>query len=210
MAFALQEKSAPVQIVACLVVAGAIVAAGLYVPFSPINQLRLDLETARAEKVALEAEVTPLRVQKAQHSRLQADMKALEAQLENLRKIVPEEKEVDGFVREVHQMAVAARVEIRKMKSLPVNTREFHSEMPFEVTCDGPYYAVLDFFGKMGSLSRIINVSDLEFVTPAKEKSRKYPLAPGTTMTGKFMATTFYTKSEEPPPSKGKGAPAKR
>ncbi len=210
MAFALQEKSAPVQLAVCLVVAGAIVAAGLYAPFSPVATLRNDLAAARAERQSLDNEVNQMKAHEVTYNKLVADMKALEAQLENVRRVVPEEKEVDSFVREVHLQAVASRVEIRKMTAKPVNTREFHSEMPFEVVCDGPYYAVMDFFGKMGNLSRIINVGDLEFITPMKEKSRKYPLGPGTTVTGKFLATTFFTKSEGPPPEKGKGAPAKR
>ena len=67
-------------------------------------------------------------------------------------------------------------------------------EMPFEVQADGPYFNVLDFFGRLSRLSRIINVGDLEFADPDKAKGGKYALRPGTTVCGIFTATTFFTK----------------
>jgi hypothetical protein len=43
-------------------------------------------------------------------------------------------------------------------------------------------------------LSRIINVGDLTFDDPEKSKAGKYPMRPGTTVSGIFTATTFFTK----------------
>ena len=34
--------------------------------------------------------------------------------------------------------------------------------MPFDIEADGPYFSVLDFFARLGRLSRIINVGDLK------------------------------------------------
>jgi len=66
--------------------------------------------------------------------------------------------------------------------------------MPFEVQADGPYFNILDFFSRLGRLSRIINVGDLTFDAPDTQKGSKYPIRPGTTVTGTFVATTFFTK----------------
>jgi len=52
----------------------------------------------------------------------------------------------------------------------------------------------LDFFGRLGRLSRIINVGDLAFDAPENSKGTKYPVRPGTTVSGVFTATTFFTK----------------
>jgi hypothetical protein len=72
--------------------------------------------------------------------------------------------------------------------------KEYHYEMPFEVQADGPYFNLLDFFGRLGRLSRIINVGDLTFDDPERPKGTKYPTRPGTTVSGIFTATTFFTK----------------
>src|SRR5207244_2724932 len=57
-----------------------------------------------------------------------------------------------------------------------------------------PYFNILDFFGRLGRLSRIINVGDLTFDDPEKSKGTKYATRPGTTVSGIFTATTFFTK----------------
>ena len=66
--------------------------------------------------------------------------------------------------------------------------------MPFEVQADGPYFNLLDFFGRLSRLSRIINVGDIDFEDANGSKATKYPLRPGASVSGIFTATTFFTK----------------
>jgi hypothetical protein len=49
----------------------------------------------------------------------------------------------------------------------------------------------------LSRLSRIINVGDLTFADPAKGVGTRYPVRPGTTVTGVFTATTFFTKPSD-------------
>ena len=121
-------------------------------------------------------------------------MDALSKQLETLKTIVPEEKETDEFIRLLQGAASASSVQIRRLTSQAIVPKEYHYEMPFEVQADGPYFNLLDFFGRLGRLSRIINVGDLSFDDPDKAKGTKYPVRPGTTVSGIFTATTFFTK----------------
>ena len=41
----------------------------------------------------------------------------------------------------------------------PLPAEPYYFEMPFDVEADGPYFSVLDFFSRLGRLSRIINVA---------------------------------------------------
>jgi Tfp pilus assembly protein PilO len=79
--------------------------------------------------------------------------------------------------------------------------------MPFEVQADGPYFNVLDFFGRLSRLSRIINVGDLEFTDPDKAKGGHYSLRPGSTVSGIFTATTYFTKPGDVTPAAGAAKP---
>jgi Tfp pilus assembly protein PilO len=137
-------------------------------------------------------------------------MDALSKQLDTLKTIVPEEKEVDEFIRLLQGAASASNVQLRRLTSQAIVPREYHYEMPFEVQADGPYFNILDFFGRLGRLSRIINVGDLTFDDPDRPKGTKYPLRPGTTVSGVFTATTFFTKPADAGavPATGAKAPA--
>ena len=164
------------------------------------------MDKAVQERTKLNQEVTQLQVYKQRYGELKQQMDALNKQLETLKTIVPEEKEVDEFIRLLQGAASASNVQVRRLTAQAVVPREFHYEMPFEVQVDGPYFNILDFFGRLSRLSRIINAGDLTFQDPDKATSgAKYPLKPGTTVSGIFVATTFFTK----PADSGASAAAK-
>src|ERR1700736_6263110 len=190
----LRDMSVIVQALLAAALAVVIVLIGVYLPFSPVAQERSSVDKAVNQRKALNDEVTQLQVYKQRYGELKQQMDALSKQLETLKAIVPEEKEVDEFIRLVQGAASASNVTIRRFTAQAVVPREFHYEMPFEMQADGPYFNLLDFFGRTGRLSRIINVGDLTFEDPDKSKGTRYPVRPGTTVSGIFTATTFFTK----------------
>jgi Tfp pilus assembly protein PilO len=119
---------------------------------------------------------------------------------------VPEEKEVDEFIRLVQGAASASNVQLRRLTSQAIVAKEIHYEMPFEVQADGPYFNILDFFGRLSRLSRIINVGDIQFDDATGTlRGVKYPMRPGTTVSGVFTVTTFFTKPADTAPGAGGG-----
>jgi type IV pilus assembly protein PilO len=194
MANPLRDMSVIMQALVAVAVAIVLMVVGVYTPGSPIAREREELAIAVDKRAKLTQEVTQLQVYKQRYGELKQQMDALSKQLETLKTIVPEEKEADEFIRLMQGAASASNVQIRRLKSLAIVPKEYHYEMPFEVQADGPYFNVLDFFGRLGRLSRIINVGDLSFDTPESAKGTKYPVRPGTTVSGIFTATTFFTK----------------
>src|SRR5690349_6935554 len=194
MANPFRDMSVIMQALVAAAVAVVLVLVGVYVPGSPIARERDEVDSAVQTRTKLNQEVTQLQVYKQRYGELKQQMDALSKQLETLKTIVPEEKEADEFIRLIQGAASASSVQIRSLKSLAIVPKEYHYEMPFEIQADGPYFNVLDFFGRMGRLSRIINVGDLSFDAPESTKGTKYPVRPGTTVSGIFTATTFFTK----------------
>ncbi len=197
MANPFRDMSVFMQALVALAIAVVILLLGLYVPVSPVAQERDSYDKAVVERTKLNQEVTQLQVYKQRYGELKQQMDALSKQLETLKTIVPEEKETDEFIRLLQGAASASNVQIRRLTAQAVVPREYHYEMPFELQVDGPYFNILDFFARLGRLSRIINVGDLTFDEPEKTKGTKYPLRPGTTVSGIFTATTFFTKSAD-------------
>ena len=197
MANPFRDMSVIMQALVAAAVAVVLVLVGVYVPGSPIARERDEVDAAVQKRAKLNQEVTQLQVYKQRYGELKQQMDALSKQLDTLKTIVPEEKEVDEFIRLLQGAASASSVQLRRLKALAIVPREYHYEMPFEVQADGPYFNVLDFFGRLGRLSRIINVGDLTFDDPEKSKGAKYPTRPGTTVSGIFTATTFFTKSAD-------------
>ena len=194
MANPFRDMSVIMQGLVAAAIAVVLVLVGIYLPFSPVAQERDQVDKAVQERSQLNQEVQQLSVYKQRYSELKQQMDALNKQLDTLKTIVPEEKETDEFIRLLQGAASASQVEIRRLKALQVASKDYYFEMPFEVQADGPYFNILDFFGRLSRLSRIINVGDLQFNDPDTSKGAKYPMKPGTTVVGTFTATTYFTK----------------
>jgi type IV pilus assembly protein PilO len=203
MANPFRDMSVIMQGLVALAIAVILVLIGLYAPFFPVAQERSAYDAAVQQRTQLNQEVTQLQVYKQRYGELRQQMDALNKQLDTLKTIVPEEKEVDEFIRQVEGAATASNVQLRRLTAQNVVAKEFHYEMPFEAQVDGPYFNVLDFFTRLSRLSRIINVGDLQFDDPsgAAGKGTKYPIRPGETVTGVFTVTTFFTKPADTAPA---------
>jgi type IV pilus assembly protein PilO len=194
MANPFRDMSMIMQALLALAITAVLVVVGIFVPGSPVAQERDEFDKAVRLRAQLNQEVTQLQVYRQRYAELKSQMDALNKQLDTLKTIVPEEKETDEFIRLVQGAAAASNVQLRRLTSQAVVPKEYHYEMPFELQADGPYFNILDFFGRLSRLSRIINVCDLTFADPTASKSTKYPIRPGTTVSGIFTATTYFTK----------------
>ena len=208
MATNFREWPWPLQALLYAGVAVLLVLAGLYVPGLPLATVRSQLESAQSELKPLESEVQNLRVYRQRRAELESEMDALQKQLATLQTIVPEDKEADQFILMVQRSALSSGVAIRTLTAKPVTQKPYYFEMPFEIQADGPYYGVLDFFARLGRLSRIINVGDLKLGYIGAGGSGKFHMTPGTSVTGTFTITTFFTNSAEQQSAAAK-APAK-
>src|SRR5215471_11405326 len=154
MANPLRDMSVIMQGLVAAAIAVVLVLLGIYLPFSPVAQEKTQYDQAVQARTQLNQEVTQLQVYKQRYGELKQQMDALQKQLETLKTIVPEEKETDEFIRLLQGAASASNVQIRRLKAQAIVPKEYHYEMPFEVQADGPYFNVLDFFGRLGRLSR--------------------------------------------------------
>jgi type IV pilus assembly protein PilO len=126
----------------------------------------------------------------------------LKQQLEIERRIVPDEKEVDGFIKMMDAEARKAGIEIRRYTAQPGSTKEFYTEVPFEMELDGSYYSVLSFFDRVAKLERIVNVSGVQVASVKKPTDAKakhtYVYAPNESIVAVCNAVTFFSHDLEP------------
>src|SRR5580765_1390549 len=67
---------------------------------------------------------------------IERQLASLKQQLEIERHIVPDEKEVENFIKMLDAEAMKAGIELRRYTAKPVATRDFYSEVPFELELD--------------------------------------------------------------------------
>ena len=191
-----------------IVVGGMLVTVALY--FTVFKGQRDTNATAQATLDTKLRENSELESYRPKLAEIERQLASLKQQLEIERRIVPDEKEVDGFIKMLDAEALKAGVELRRYTAKPLSSRDFYTELPFELELDGPYYSMLGFFDRVGKLERIVNVSGLLVSTTKKPGDAKakhtYQYNPTESVVATCTATTFFSHDMEPPAA----APAKR
>ncbi len=169
--------------------------------YEQTQQSREQLKARKAENDRLAKEYEP------RLTDVNRRIELLKQQLEIQKHIVPDEKEAADFIHLLQDKASASGIEIRRYTADPngVATREFYTEVPYEVELDGPYYSMLDFFQKVATMERIINVSNLRMGAVGAKTSvgkRRYAYAPGESVVATCTATTFFSHDAAPQPAK--------
>lgn len=187
-----------------LIGGAALVTAALY--FTVFKSQREANAAAQQKLEAKLKENAELESYRPRLKEIEQQLVTLKQQLDIEKRIVPDEKEVDGFMRMVDAEANKAGIELRRYTSRPIMQKEFYSEVPFEVELDGPYYSMLNFFDRVSKLDRIINVSNLLVATVRRPQEAKakhtYQYAPNESVVVTCTTTTFFSHDQEAPPTR--------
>ena len=206
------DLSATTQIVVILVVGAALWGVTEYLLLQPNKDANAKKQTQSDQ---LEAQLVPLRPFREKVRALEADNRQLENQLENLRRIVPNEKEVDNFVRLLQAEAASAGVLVRRVTAKAPVTQQYYVEVPFEMELDGSYSDIQQFYDRLGRVERITNVSDLRLgslISNTGAVAKKYDYGANETVAAVCTVTTFFSREEQEAPAAApaKGRPAPR
>ena len=185
---------------ALLLGAAALLNTALYFTyFKTQREANATAQRALDAKVQENRELEPYRTKLAEIDR---QLASLQQQLEIEKRIVPDEKEVDGFMKMLDAEALKSGIELRRYTSRETSSKEFYTEVPFEVELDGPYYSMLNFFDHVAKLERIVNVSNLLVANTKKGSDAKtkhtYQYAPNETVVATCVASTFFSHDTQP------------
>ena len=113
-----------------------------------------------------------------------AEVAELESRLENLKAVLPDQKDFGDLLRNLQTLASQSNLTIRTFKPGAVVTKQLHAEWPITMELDGTYHDLGMFFDRISKFARIINVGSVTI----RAKDRPEPNA---TISVSCVATTF-------------------
>ena len=114
----------------------------------------------------------------------EAQVTELEGRLENLRAVLPEEKDVADILRRLQGLATQSNLTIQRFTPQPSVQQAMYAELPFKLQAEGTYHNLGAFFDRISKFPRIINVSSITI------KAKPQP-EPNSTIIAECIATTF-------------------
>jgi type IV pilus assembly protein PilO len=149
-----------------------------------VSEVQSDIDMRQSRLTGLRTDIQKGVNTARQLPQFQAQVKELESRLENLRQVLPEEKDVADTLRRIQGLAMKSNLAIQRFQPGKVVQQKLYAEIPYRLQAEGTYHNVGAFFDQISKFPRIINVS--EITIRAKE-----PVEPGRTVTAECVATTF-------------------
>jgi len=183
-----------------VILGGALVTGALFFTvFKSQNEKNTTAQHALEDKIRENNELESYRPKLKQIDQQLAELKQ---QLEIEQRIVPDEKQIDGFITIMGGEAQKAGVELRRYTAKDTKNQQYYTEVPFDIELDGPYYSALNFFDRVAKLERIVNVSNLLVSTTKAPSAAKvkhtYQYAPNESIVATFTATTYFSHDLTP------------
>jgi len=159
------------------------------------------IDARQAELATIRAEIAKGQATARRLPEFRAQVTELEGQLERLRAVLPEEKDVADLLRRIQGMATQSNLTIRGFTPKPVATRTMHAEWPIELELEGTYHNIGMFLERVSKFPRIINVSAINIAARAQQSA-------AATVTAGATATTFVLIEPSAAAAKPGTAPA--
>jgi len=188
MAKSLHDLSPRAQValfaVLCVLAAGA----AWQVVLSP---MQADIDTAQTRLTALEAEVQRAQLVAMRLPAVEREVRDLELALVQTEAVIPEEKDPQDVLRNLHELASESLLDIASFAPKPIVAKAQYTEWPIELGLEGSYHDLGRFFDRIASMSRLMSVSDLEITTRVRANGRG-------SVTASCVATTFVFQKSLP------------
>jgi type IV pilus assembly protein PilO len=173
-----------VQLLVVLLVCGGALGAAWWAVFQPVS---VEIEAKAKQAGDLQTKVDKLLALKARYDQFKKEAQVLEARLEELKRVLPQDKEIEHILSQVQASARNAGLKIQHGVSRPVVDHEAYSEWPIEMQVIGDYHSLGAFLQKIRELPRIVNVGKLRVDT----RSGTNPDGSTISIGASYEATTF-------------------
>ena len=187
MAKSFHELSPRAQTIVFVLLAALTAGATWQVVLSP---QRATIATFGQQLETLETELVRAQGVAARLPQAQREVKELEASLRETTAVIPEEKDPQDVLRNLHQLASESLLDIASFKPKNVVTKTQYTEWPIELGLEGSYHDLGRFFDRIATMPRLMSVSDLTIKTKARPNGRG-------SISVSCVATTFVFEKEE-------------
>jgi type IV pilus assembly protein PilO len=164
-----------------------------------VSDMSADVNLRQTRLTSLRADIARGVAAARRLPEFEAQVVQLEHRLENLKQVLPEEKDVADILRRIQGLATQSNLSILRFTPQAPVQQALYAEIPYRLQAEGTYHNLGLFFDRISKFPRIISVSEISI-------RAKTPPEPNATITAECVATTFVLQEAAAGTAK-KGAP---
>src|SRR5262245_6437320 len=161
-----------------------------------VQEMQSDIDTRRTRLTALRADITKGVATARRLPQFQSEVAELERRLENLRAVLPEQKDVADILRRVQGLATQSSLTIQRFTPQEPKQEALYAALPFKLRAEGTYHNLGLFFDRISKFPRIIKVGESTIKPgPVQDSSAS--------IEAECVATTFILQESKAPTGRG-------
>ena len=149
-----------------------------------VSEISADLEIRQTRLTGLRGDVARGVATARRLPEFESQVLQLEQRLDNLKQVLPEEKDVADILRRIQGLATQSNLSIQRFTPPATVQQQLYAEIPYRLQAEGTYHNLGLFFDRISKFPRIISVSEISI-------KAKTPPEPNATITAEAVATTF-------------------
>jgi Tfp pilus assembly protein PilO len=157
--------------------------------------------STRAETKELNDQIAALlpkneqaRIASQRLNEFRAAFKSRQAEFDDLRALLPEQRELTSVLQSVQDRARLSRLTLRRFSPKDDFQQDFYSGKPIEVEVRSSFANLRDFFEQMARYQRIVSITDFR-LKQLDEKDKEQD--PGRTLDAQFLMSAYYVSAEK-------------
>lgn len=167
-----------------------------------------EMKVRQTQLKELQADINTGQATARQLPQFQAEVADLQARLDSLRNVLPEEKDTADLLKRMQTAASQSNLIIKRYEPQVTVAKTLHAELPVNLTVAGTYHNLAIFFDRVAKLPRIVNITNVVITVPNAVQPG------GPTIEAVCVATTFILNDKPAPkpaakPAAAPAAPAK-
>jgi len=162
-----------------------------------VSEMQADIDARQTRLTALRGDITKGVATARRLPQFQSEVAELERRLENLRDVLPEQKDVADILRRVQGLATQSNLNIQRFTPQEPKQEALYAALPFKQRAEGTYHSLGLFFDRISKFPRIINVGEI-IIKPRQVQDAT------ASVEAECVATTFVLQ-ESKAPTGGRG-----
>jgi type IV pilus assembly protein PilO len=162
-----------------------------------VAEMQADIDARQTRLTALKMDIAKGVATARRLPQFQSEVAELERRLENLRAVLPEQKDVADILRRVQGLATQSSLTIQRFTPQEPKQEALYASLPFKIRAEGTYHNLGLFFDRISKFPRIINVGDI-VIKPRQQQDANASIE------AECVATTFVLQ-ESKAPATGRG-----
>jgi type IV pilus assembly protein PilO len=149
-----------------------------------VAEMQADVNLRQTRLTSLRADIARGVATARRLPEFETQVTQLEQRLENLKQVLPEEKDVADTLRRIQGLATQSNLSIQRFTPQVPVQQTLYAEIPYKLQAEGTYHNLGFFFDRVSKFPRIINISEISIRAKAQPE-------PNATVTAECVATTF-------------------